>query len=84
MLGAKTGYYAHPLTKGVGKPHKPALWPDHWAHPYPHPILGISLPPTWGASRQGNLLLVFTPPCCNRCPKKALSKFLNWPLINIY
>lgn len=19
----------HPLTKGVGKPHEPALWPDH-------------------------------------------------------
>ena len=45
VLGAKTGYYAHTLTKGVGKPHKPALWPDHWAHPYPHPILGTSLLP---------------------------------------
>ena len=25
------------ITKGVGKPPKPPLWPDPWTHTYPHP-----------------------------------------------
>ena len=36
------------------------------------------------ASKQGNLLFVFPPLCCSMSPSNnALSKFLDWPLINL-
>ena len=73
---------AHTTTKGVGKPPKPPLWPDLWTRPYPHPIEGSSSSSL--GSKEGNLLLVFTPSCCHRSPNKALPEFLVWPLINFF
>ena len=73
---------AHTTTKGVGKPPKPPLWPDLWTRPYPHPIEGSSSSSL--GSKEGNLLLVFTPSCCHRSPNKALPEFLVWPLTNFY
>lgn len=46
------------------------------------PHLRNQLTLTQGASKQGNLLLVFIPSCCSRSPNKPLPAFLIWPLIN--
>ena len=48
--------------KGVGETPKPALPPDPWTRPYPHPIEGTSSAPTQGSSKQGNLLFALAPP----------------------
>ena len=65
---------AQNTTKGVGRPPKPPLWPDPWTHPHPTPYEeAVCTPPS--ASEQGNLLLVFAPPCCSKGPNKALPEF---------
>ena len=83
VLGAKTGYYTPPHQRGGQTPWaRPLARPLRTPLPSPH--IRNQLAPAWGGSQQGNLLLVFTSPGCRRCPSKALSKFLNWPLITIY
>ena len=60
----------------------PKWWANHLSHPS-SPILGhtpVFTPykepgPSPLGTEQGNLLLVLTPPCCNRSPDKALPEF---------
>ena len=75
---------AHTTTKGVGRPPKPpsGLTLDL---PLPSSHLRDQLsPPPAPGSKQGNLLLVFSPSCCSTSPSKALPEFHFWPLINFY
>ena len=56
----------------------PLAWPLDL--PLPSPLVRNHSP---SPSKQGNLLLVFTPLCCNGDPPdKAFSEFLVWPLTN--
>ena len=73
-------HLAHSTTKGVDRPPKPPLRPNPGPTciPYKQP----ARPGSW--SKQGKLLLVFTPSCCSKNPNKALPEFLAWPLINFY
>ena len=89
--GAKAGYCACPLHTT-----SPKGWANHLSHRSSRtPGHTLTLTPCkeqarpstpWpqGASQQGNLLFVLTPPCCRKGPNKALPEFLVWPLINFY
>ena len=67
------GWANHPShASGPTPGHTPTLTP--YKEPA-HPLLG---------NEQGNLLLVFVPPCGSRGPNKALPEFLVWPLINFF
>ena len=71
-------------TKGGGQTISAA--PLAWLldPPLPSPRIRNQLPPPWGASEQGNLLLVLAPLCCSKGPRKAVPEFLVWPLVNFY
>ena len=70
--------------KAVGKTPKPPALALSLDTSLPSLHIRNQLNPPWGASEQGNLLLVFAPPCCSRGPNEALPEFLVWPLINFY
>ena len=72
---------AHGTIKMVGRPPKPPFRPEPSPTPTPSPQKEPAYPPS--GTRQGNLLLVFAPSCCNRSPSKALPKFVS-PLTNFY
>ena len=68
----------------------PMEWADHLSHfsgltlgptPYLLPILGTNSPSL--QSKQKNLLLILTLPCCSKGPQQSL-EFLVWPFINFY
>ena len=65
----------------------------HPAWPLPSPHVKNMLVPTWGISKQGNLLLVLTSPPVTNCFRGlrislseflALPEFLVYPLVNLY
>ena len=66
--------WADHLTTPPARPLDPPL-------PSPHIRNQLSLPSP-AESKQGKLLLVFTPLCCSTSPNKDLPEFLVWLLIN--
>ena len=80
MSGEKAGYCICPLDLTAPKgwenhpSHSSGLTP--W-HTLSNTLYKGTIFPSFG-SKQGNLVLIFTSPCCSRIPNKGFLRFLAW------